>query len=91
MHPFRYFYDTLPALSTTFIHDRKAMQLRDDEIHIIAAPLDTTLPEQWIDALNDDERERAARLHLPLHQQRFTNAHAEKNGNGSKFLARIAR
>ena len=52
------------------------MQLRDNEIHIIAAPLAHPFPEQWLATLNDEERERAARLHLPLHQQRFTMARA---------------
>lgn len=52
------------------------MQLRDHEIHVFAAPIAVTIPEQWYAALSADERERGARFLRPMHQQRFITARA---------------
>lgn len=52
------------------------MQLRDYEIHVFAAPIAVSVPEQWLAALSVDERERGTRFLQPHHQHRFMNTRA---------------
>lgn len=52
------------------------MQLDTNEIHIYAAPLDVTIPDEWQATLSADENERAERLISPLDQKRFIAARA---------------
>lgn len=51
------------------------MQIGKNEIHVYAASLSETISEERFAILSQDDRERAARLISPLHQQRFIAAH----------------
>lgn len=64
------------------------MQLANHEVHIYVASL-TPVPDlqpTYFNLLNSDERERAARLISPRHQQRFITAHGILRKLLSRYL-----
>lgn len=51
------------------------MQLNDNELHVFCMPLTQAISDDRYAVLNDEERGRAARFVVPLHQRRFIAAH----------------